>query len=251
MQTCSITDKIRIFPASPADYGTLACYHYRHARPGPVSAVYALRPKSRLPGLTRSDSVGIIVYSMPVPALKLRNYATLSMFTGLDRQTQLQLINANIRCISRIIIEPRFRSLGLATRLVEETMPLLDVPIIEAMAVMGTFTGFFEKAGMTAYTRPSSKRHVRMIEAFSGVGIEQDELINPKHVHERIENLDLPEAAFIEREILLFIESYPHQRKAPPSLDRTRFIITKLTTQPVYYIWFNNKVPLKTTKEIK
>ncbi len=249
MPDCSLTNKIRVSPASPADYGTLARYHYRHAKPGPVSAIYALRPKTPVPGLTRNATIGIIVYSMPVPALKLRNYATLSMFAGLDRQTQLQLINANIRCISRIVIEPRFRSLGLATRLVAETMPLLDVPIIEAMAVMGTFTGFFEKAGMTAYTGPSSKRHARMIEAFSGVGIEADELIDPKHVHNRLESLDLPEAAFIEREILLFIESYPRQRKAPPSLDRTRFIIGKLTTQPIYYIWFNNEVPLKTTKE--
>jgi hypothetical protein len=129
-------------------------------------------------------------------------------------------------------------------------MPLLDVPIVEAMAVMGTFTGFFEKAGMTAYTGPSSKRHARMIEAFSGVGIEQHELINPKHVHEKLANLDLPEAAFIEREIRLFIESYPRRRNTPPSLGRTRFILTKLTTQPVYYIWFNNEVPLRTTREL-
>ncbi len=251
MQNFSIAKKLHIAPGTTDDYKALAHYHYRGGPPGPVTAIYTLKPKTPLPGLRRNSPLGVVLYSAPLPALKLRNYATLNMFKGLDRSTQLQLVNANIRCISRLIIKPRFRSLGLATRLVRETMPLMDVPIVEAIAVMGFVNPFLEKAGMTRYEGPQSKRHARLIEAFSSIGIEQNELLEPQTVHDRLCKLRLPEAAFIEREILIFIESYPRWRKAPPSLGRTNFILTKLTTCPLYYIWFNNKVPLRTTKEIQ
>jgi hypothetical protein len=55
-----------------------------------------------------------------------------------------------------VIIEPRFRSLGQAVRLVKETMPLMNVPFIEALAVMGRVNPFFEKAGMTRFALRNS-----------------------------------------------------------------------------------------------
>ena len=251
MPECSIADKLHIVPGTVDDYKQLARYHYRAGRPGPITAVYALKSAGRLPGVRPETLAGAIVYSRPVPSLRLRNLATLQMFAGLDRSTQLSLVNANIRCISRVIIEPRFRALGLACRLVRETMPAQDVPIVEASAVMGMAHPFFERAGMTAYTAPPSKRHARMIEAFSSVGIEQDDLIDPPGVHEKLAALRLPETAFIEREITMFVESYPKQRKAPPSLERTRFVLSKLTARPTYYIWFNNEVPLRTSQDAR
>ena len=68
--------------------------------------------------------VGVIVYIMPAPSLELRNVATGGVFGGLgDRGMQLQMVNENIRCVGRVIIEPRYRGLGLSSWLVKETMP--------------------------------------------------------------------------------------------------------------------------------
>ncbi len=157
----------------------------------------------------------------------------------------MSLINTNIRRISRLIIEPRFRGLGLASRLVRETMPLVNVPIVEALAVMGWVNPFFERAGMKAYKAKLSEASVQFIEALSIIGIEQAELIDPEQVQRKLERLGDSKARFIEKQIRHFLKSHGRRRDMPPGLERTQYILTKLTARPVYYIWYN----LKITKE--
>jgi len=172
MKNCSVTKRIEIISGSLDDYSKLACYHYRDSRLTAYAAIFAMR--------FGDETIGVIVYAMPNAGLELRNIATDNLFAGFDRRTQLALINNNIRRISRVILEPRFRGLGLATRLVRETMPKMNVLIIEALAVMGVVNPFFEKAGMTAYTANMPARCVKLTEAFSRVGVEEDELIDPQ-----------------------------------------------------------------------
>jgi hypothetical protein len=195
----------------------------------------------------RRQTVGVIVYKMPTPGAELRNVATGGLFTGFDRATQLVLLNKNVRCINRVIIDPRFRSLGLASRLVRETMPGINVPIIEAMAVMGMVNPFLEKAGMRAFTAKIQARCVRLVEAFSMVGIEKQELIDPQKVQAKLDRLPAASSEFIEREIYRFLQSYGSHRYSHASLERTRYILGKLTERPVYYIWFNPELKLRTS----
>lgn len=240
MTSCSVCENLQITPGCLNDYRRLARYHYLGSQTGPASAIFVL---SRANGKT---PVGVIVYSNAPVVLELRNIATGHVFAGLDRSMQLELINANIRRISRVIIEPRFRGLGLASRLVRETMPLVNVPIVEALAVMGWVNPFFERAGMKAYWPQPSQAGVQFIEALSFIGIEQAGLIDPELVQQKLERLGDSKARFIEREIRHFIKSHGRRRDMPPGLERTRYILTKLTARAVYYIWFNPKL----TKEV-
>jgi hypothetical protein len=182
---------------------------------------------------------------MPSTGAELRNVATDGLFAGFDRKTRLSLINKNIRCISRVIIEPRFRGLGLASRMVRETMPQMNVPIIEAMAVMGIVNPFFEKAGMKAFAAKMPVRCIQLIEAFSAVGIEEEELIDAEKVQQKLEQLGQQEGEFIESEIKRFLQSYGERRYEKAGLERTRFVLSKLTFRPVYYIWFNENLELR------
>jgi len=236
MKECSVCRKLRVAPGCLDDYRQLAHYHYRDGRLGPFERIFALKPAG---GTINTKAVGVIVYSMPVPGLELRNAATDNFFVGFDRSTQLALINKNIRCVSRVIIEPRFRGLGLASRLVRQTMPQMDVLIIEAMAVMGLVNPFFEKAGMRAYAAKMPARCVQLTEAFSMVGIEDPDLFDPEKVQRKLARLHDDQAEFIERQIKCFLQSYGGHRNDQPALKRTRYILSKLTARPVYYIWFN------------
>lgn len=240
MSSCSICKKLQIVPGCLDDYKQLAHYHYRDGRLGPFTAVFALKPTSAL--AARIQTVGVIVYTMPSPGLGLRNVATDNLFAGFDRRTRLALINKNIRCVGRVIIEPRFRALGLASRLVRQTMPQMNVPIIEAMAVMGLANPFFEKAGMKAFRAKMPARCVQLIEAFSLVGIEQRRLIDPQYVQRKLGRLPRSKAEFIELQIRVFLQSYGRRRDMPAGLERTKYILTKLTFRPVYYIWFNPEI---------
>jgi hypothetical protein len=119
---------------------------------------------------------------------------------------------------------------------------MINVPIIEAIAVMGWVNPFFERAGMTAYKAQPSAASVQFIEALSMIGIERVELIDPCKVQQKLDRLGDSRARFIEHQIRHFLKNHGRRRDMPPGLERTRYILTKLTARPVYYIWFNPKL---------
>lgn len=239
MRNCSISKNLQIVPGGLEDYNQLSHFHYRDSRPGPVASIFTLKSDGTLRDVQPETLIGVIVYSMASPVLEMRNVATDHFFAGLDRGTQLALVNQNVRRISRVIIESRFRGLGLASRLVRETMPQVNIPIVEAVAVMGWVNPFLERAGMTAYPAKQPLRTVQLIEAFSLLGVEAEQLIDPQKVQQKLGRLTPTETEFIERAIKRFLKSHGRRRDMVPGLERTRYILTRLTARPTYYIWFN------------
>lgn len=135
MHTCSLLRSLKLVPGDMSDYAQLAVHHYRQERPVAVKAVYVLRPVEPLGSFGRRPAA-VIVYTMPNPRVALRALATGGLFAGLDRPTELAMLNRSVRCIARVIVEPPLRGIGLATRLVRETLSRMEVPIVEALGVM-------------------------------------------------------------------------------------------------------------------
>ncbi len=249
-RACTVSERLEIERGKIADYDRLSCFHYRDAPCKPCVAIYAMRDRHAV-RRRFADPVGVIVYVNPAPNSELRSAATGGVFTGLgDRRLQMQAINRNIRTIARVIIDPRYRGLGLASRLVAETMGLLNVPIIEATAVMGTVNPFFERAGMQSYMGGESARVVQLREAFSSVGIEDDELIDPAGVQAKLDKLPLIAEAFIEEQVRRFLAGNATRRYMQPGPERTRFVLSNLTPRGAYYIWVNpdRQIDLATDK---
>jgi len=246
MGECSITERLEVVAGRKADYDRLSHFHYRDGGLGPCAAVYVMRDNHPVRGRGGADIAGVIVYTMPAANLSLRNYATGGVFTGFgDKRVQLETVNRNVRCISRVIIEPRYRGLGLASRLVAETMGRLGVGVVESLAVMGNVSSFFERAGMTAYRGEPCLRNVRLAEALGMAGIGEEMFIDPRAVHEKIEGLGGEEANFIERQFDVFLQSFGKRRFMKRSAERTRYVLSRLTYRPVYYVWFNPDEDLK------
>jgi ABC-type ATPase involved in cell division len=239
MRRCSVSKNLEVVRGCMEDYERLCHFHYRERGQGGFTAIFAIRAAKSIAGGLGTKTVGVIAYRMPSPEVELRRVAMGGIFAGLDTPTQVGLVNKNVRCISRVIIEPRFRGLGLARRLVRETMPAMGVAVIEAMAVMGRVNPFLERAGMTAYAGKTPVRCVQLVEAFSLVGIEEEMFIDPPKVQERLESLGGREAEFIELQIRDFLDSYGDGRNKAAGLGRTRYVLSRLTSRPVYYIWFN------------
>ena len=62
---------------------------------------------------------------------------------------QLRFANANLRTISRVIVHPQFRALGLSTQLIRCLCAHCPTRYVEASAMMGRAHPLFERAGMT------------------------------------------------------------------------------------------------------
>ncbi len=238
---CNILRKLQIEAGDINDYKQLARYHYRESRLGPHSNIFAIKAET-MPGVLRRQTVGVIVYAAPAMAVEMRNVALGGILSNISQRDKLFFINHNIRNISRVVLEPRFRGLGLAAWLVRETLHLLNVPMVEALAVMGHVNPFFEKAGMKAYPAKEPLRCVQLIEAFSAVGVTRENLIDPRAVQEKLDAMPKEQNDFIERQMKIFLQSYGTRRNMPGVIARTKFVLSKLTKRPVYYIWLNENL---------
>lgn len=163
------------------DYSALAQFHYRSAHPGAVTEVLRLvLPGRSVVGrfLHRREErqlIGVLVRSLPSLSCRLRDIATRNRYRHLDPRERAVTLNREVRCISRVVIDPRMRGMGLAVRLVRHALanPEPGILMTEALAAMGRVSPFFENAGMTRYERPLRSRadHARLIDALARVEI--------------------------------------------------------------------------------
>ncbi|MEM3011543.1 MAG: ATP-binding cassette domain-containing protein [Candidatus Bathyarchaeia archaeon] len=138
---CSLTKLMHIQEGTITDYRKLSQYHYRQST--------HLPPPRKIFTIRRNDTkelVGIIVYSYPTPQCFGRKKAVPKL------RLTLQQLNKNFSLISRVILHPKYRTIGLGAKLVKETLPKAGTPYVEAVAVMAKYNPFFEKAGMKKIT---------------------------------------------------------------------------------------------------
>jgi ABC-type lipoprotein export system ATPase subunit/predicted N-acetyltransferase YhbS len=128
---CSLTKEMRVEEGKFGDYKKLSVFHYRSSRCPPPRKVFVLK---------RGDELcGVIVYSFPSPIAFGRSRVWKGDFQRLQRE---------VSCISRVVVHPKYRSMGLGVRLVRETLDRVGTCCVESLAVMAKYNPFFERAGM-------------------------------------------------------------------------------------------------------
>jgi ABC-type lipoprotein export system ATPase subunit/GNAT superfamily N-acetyltransferase len=130
-QHCSIIKEMQVEEASIADYKRLSIFHYRSSHCPAPRKIFRLKRGEEL--------CGVIVYSYPPPIAFGRSKVWKGTFSQLQKE---------MSTITRVIIHPKYRTTGLGTKLVKETLPLAGTPYVETLAVMAKYNPFFEKAGM-------------------------------------------------------------------------------------------------------
>ncbi|MCW4010625.1 MAG: ATP-binding cassette domain-containing protein [Candidatus Bathyarchaeota archaeon] len=128
---CSLTNQTHIQQGTTTNYKQLSPFHYRTGRLPPPRKIFTLKRKT--------ETIGTIVYSYPSPLCFGRNKAWKGNFQQLQRELSI---------ISRVVVHPKYRSIGLGEKLIRETLPLCGTNCVEAVAVMAKYNPFFEKAGM-------------------------------------------------------------------------------------------------------
>jgi len=140
---------ITITVGTRADYDALARFHYLAGPPATVALILRAAHADTL--------VGVLVVSMPTLNAWWRAPAWPGWLVG-DRRQIAQRINVDLRTISRVIIDPRWRATGVATRLVRHYLHAPLTCKTEALAAMGAACPFFARAGMRQIT-PRSAHH--------------------------------------------------------------------------------------------
>ena len=190
---CSLTREMRIEEGTIQDWRRLAEYHYRSHRTANVKKIFKL---------TRKDELcGVIVYSYPPPISAGRKQAI-----GKINPKEL---NRLLSTISRVVIHPKYRGIGLGAKLVRETLPKAGTPYVELTAVMAKYNPFAEKAGMKKILeRKPPKQAIKIAETLRKLGFNPHLLTSKKYVLAKLKTLSQKEIAAIKE---AFMEN-PHIR---------------------------------------
>ncbi|QGG47640.1 ABC transporter ATP-binding protein [Heliorestis convoluta] len=149
---CSLVEKLELLPATLEDYYVLSRFHYRQRKVQAVQEIYKL--------VNGKEIVGVIVYVYPPLALAGRNVVT-SRYKAATSEVA-RLINQEVTMISRVVLHPKYRGIGLGTKLIKDTMPLTSKRYVEALTVMGRYNPFNEKAGLRKVEYETKDRYKKV-----------------------------------------------------------------------------------------
>ena len=190
---CSVSREILLRRASKEDYMKLAYLHYRDHRIPVPHRFFALKRDEEL--------VGAIAYCYsPVN--------TAGRKKAVGYKANLEELNRDWSIISRVVVHPKYRTIGLGHRLVRETLPLCGRRHVELIAVMAQYNPFAERAGMKLIQRSEPHPSVpRAVEELRSLGFDPLRLASVGHNMRCLEAL--------------------------PEVDRVRETLAKLSAQ--YY----------------
>lgn len=235
---CSLLQEIKVEPGSFRDYFALEVYHYKGFRPAfPVKTFRAVYG---------GNIVGVIVYSTSYLQMKARKTVFGSHLKDMAKRKE-------ILRISRVVVEPRLRGIGLGSRLVRETLEKTGAKIVEAIAAMAVYNPFFEKAGMRlGYIYGGNERlqrkYLAVVEKY---GFDRNMIHNFNHLKKVVEAMPDDKLIEFEKELseidaLRLVSEYISNRamlkrgvlpreRLPVYLIQFAGLFSKL----YYYYWVN------------
>lgn len=239
-----VTNCLEIVPATLKDYSALTCYHYRTEPIKPVTQIYKVR--ARTPHTKEMpDPLAVIVYRMPIPDVRPRTHATKGYFhVPTSLSDRLKLVNKNIQYLARLIVDPRFRKIGLATWLLADSLTFQTAPIIETLTPIDYTNRIFLKAGFKLFHMNAPTWYKRFTDALDSIGFADQPQISPWAVQLRIDSLKGKQLNYIDNAFHQFVYHFRHRKQMPSGIDRTKFALSKIPYPKAYLIWFNPRIPI-------
>jgi GNAT superfamily N-acetyltransferase len=235
---CSILRHVRVEKGDLVDYEKLSRFHYKTREEGPATN---LRLKDCYRLLFNDDLIGVIVYSHSFMNLRPRNmvFGERYVCTPGD-QRKAQLINDEIARISRVVIHPKFRGIGLGAYIVRETLPKVNAKVVEVLAVMAKYNPFFEKAGMCSlnYRRKESSTEKALKEFLGPRGFDFSKVRSKIYCKQFFDKLDEADRGTF----LSFLREYASQPFI--KIERiTPYLLTRVFSPDAQYLcWVRGSI---------
>jgi ABC-type ATPase with predicted acetyltransferase domain len=131
-ERCSLVKEMRIEEGTTKDWQELASFHYRSHRIPAPRKIFRLKRGLEL--------CGVIVCSYPAPTCYGRRLVLPKM--------SMKELNRELSAISRVVVHPKYRTIGLGAKLLREALRMATTSFVEMPAVMAKYNPFAERAGM-------------------------------------------------------------------------------------------------------
>jgi ABC-type ATPase with predicted acetyltransferase domain len=172
---CSLIKEMHVEQGATEDWRRLAGFHYRSHKIAGPRKIFCLK---------RGDELcGVIVYCYPPPTCFGRKLALLP-------KMNMKELNEKLSIISRVVVHPKYRTIGLGVKLVRETLAKAGTPYVEMPAVMAKYNPFAEKAGMQKIAeQPPPKEALAIAEILQKLGFNIQLLGSEKYVLNKLQSL--------------------------------------------------------------
>ncbi|WGM90176.1 MAG: ATP-binding cassette domain-containing protein [Candidatus Bathyarchaeum tardum] len=130
---CSLLDEMTVEEGTYQDWKKVAGFHYRSHRIAFMQKIFVLK--------RRNQVCGAIVYVCPLSVASGRNKVL--------KINNMKELNDKLARIARIVIHPKYRTIGASVKLLKESLPQCGKSCVEMIAVMARYNPFAEHAGMT------------------------------------------------------------------------------------------------------
>ena len=140
------------------DWLMLKPLHYAAGDPATYHSVHVLEH----PEIDHPAAVAVLSY--PDLHSGARNLATNDAYKIAGSRQKAQRLNREVKRLSRIVVAPEFRCIGVARRLVRSFLPTLDIRYLECTTSMGKYTGFLEKLGFREVPQSASPAEGAMLD---------------------------------------------------------------------------------------
>jgi len=99
-------------------------------------------------------------------------------------------LNQKLSNIMRVVVHPKYRTIGLGQKLVHETLQKCGTLYVETTAVMAKYNPFFERAGITKIQEtPAPKQALAIRDVLTELGFNVTLLNSEKYVVSKLEFL--------------------------------------------------------------
>jgi GNAT superfamily N-acetyltransferase len=240
---CTLVKEMQIVEGTIEDWRKLAGFHYRSHKIAAPRKIFCLKRGEEL--------CGVIVYCYPPPTAFGRRLVLPKM--------SMKELNQKLSIITRVVVHPKYRTIGLGAKLVKETLPLAGTPYVEMPAVMAKYNPFAEKAGMRKISeQPPPKEALKIAETLGQLGFNIQLLGSEKYALNKLHTLSdgeiqIIKEAFIKHCHVRFMKYFfchmPFGRKQAyekavmeTSLERLSHLIkvcSFLLQTKVYLFWFS------------
>ncbi len=129
---CSLLEEMQVQEGSYEDWKKVAVFHYRSHKVAFIQKIFVLKRKDRV--------CGAIVYVHPMSAAPCRQRVL--------KIESMKELNEKVTRVARVVVHPKYRTIGAGVKLVHDSLPLCGKPYVEMIAVMARYNPFAERAGM-------------------------------------------------------------------------------------------------------
>jgi ABC-type transport system involved in cytochrome c biogenesis ATPase subunit/predicted GNAT family N-acyltransferase len=175
VEECSLAKEMRIVEGTTEDWRKLASFHYRSHKIAAPRKIFCLKRIEEL--------CGVIVYCYP-PSTSFGRRLVLP-------QMRMRELNEKLSSISRVVVHPKYRTIGLGSKLVQESLSLAGTDYVEMSAVMAKYNPFAEKAGMKRIIEQEPpKEALAILRVLQSREFKDQDLASERRALRKLQNLD-------------------------------------------------------------